>query len=61
MSKLYMYGTELGELEQLMMLVPNFMPRTSGMFVVHGINRGKEASKCQPCLCEEERMAISLA
>ena len=56
-----MYGTELGELEQLMMLVPNFMPRKSGMIVVHGISRGKEESKCQPCLYEEERMAISLA
>lgn len=59
MSKLYMYGTELGELEQLMMLVPNFMPRRSGMIVVHGINRGKEASKCQPCLCEGNSSQIS--
>ena len=59
MSKLYMYGTELGELEQLMMLVPNFMPRKSGMIVMHGINRGKEASKCQPCLYEESSSQIS--
>ena len=58
MSKLYMYGTELGELEQLMMLVPNFMPRKSGMIVVHGINKGKEESKCQPCLYEESSSQI---
>jgi hypothetical protein len=31
MSKFFMYGTDLHELEQLMMLVPNFMPRRSGV------------------------------
>lgn len=36
MSKLFMYDSELQELEQLMMLVPNFVPRESGMVVVHG-------------------------
>lgn len=34
MSKLFMYGSELQELEQLMMLVPNFLPRISGVIVV---------------------------
>jgi hypothetical protein len=29
-----MYGTDLQELEQLMMLVPNYMPRRSGVIVV---------------------------
>ena len=36
MSKFFMYDSELKELEQLMMLVPNFVPRGSGMVVVHG-------------------------
>lgn len=55
MSKLYMYGTELQELEQLMMLVPNFMPRKSGMIVVHGRNRQTLVSKCHPCPNDERR------
>ena len=42
MSKFFMYGTELHELEQLMMLVPNFMPRRSGVIVVKGIENKKE-------------------
>ena len=29
------------------------------MIVVHGINRGKEESKCQPCLYEESSSQIS--
>lgn len=36
MSKFFMYDSELKDLEQLMMLVPNFVPRGSGMVVVHG-------------------------
>ena len=36
MSKFFMYDSELQELEQLMMLAPNFVPRASGMVVVHG-------------------------
>lgn len=31
MSKFYMYGTELLDIEQMMMLVPNFIPRRSGV------------------------------
>ena len=37
MSKSFMYGSELQELEQLMMLVPNFLPRRSGVIVVQRI------------------------
>lgn len=37
MSKFFMYGSELQELEQLMMLVPNFLPRKSGVIVVQRI------------------------
>ena len=55
MSKLYMYGTELGELEQLMMLVPNFMPRKSGVIVIHGINSQVPVSKCHLYTTEESR------
>ena len=38
-----MYGSELQELEQLMMLVPNFLPRRSGVIVVQRI-RNEEGS-----------------
>lgn len=37
MSKFFMYGSELQELEQLMMLVPNFLPRRSGVIVMQRI------------------------
>ncbi|GAB6106145.1 hypothetical protein KHM83_10235 [Fusibacter paucivorans] len=36
MAKFLMYDSGLQELEQLMMLVPNFVPRGSGMVVVRG-------------------------
>jgi hypothetical protein len=39
-----MYGSELQELEQLMMLVPNFLPRRSGVIVVQRI-RNEEGSR----------------
>lgn len=39
MPKYFMYGSELQELEQLMMLVPNFFPRRSGEIVVQRINK----------------------
>lgn len=35
MSKFFMYGSELQETEQLMMLVPNFLPRRSGVVYVN--------------------------
>lgn len=42
MSKLFMYGTEHQELEQLMMLVPNFLPRRNGVIVVQRIRNEPE-------------------
>lgn len=42
MSKLFMYGSELQELEQLMMLVPNFLPKRSGVIVVQRIRNEPE-------------------
>jgi len=36
MTKFFMYDSELQEIEQLMMLVPNFVPRGSGMVVLSG-------------------------
>jgi hypothetical protein len=42
MSKLFMYGSEFQELEQLMMLVPNFLPRRSGVIVVQRIRNEPE-------------------
>lgn len=44
MSKFFMYGSELQELEQLMMLVPNFLPRRSGVIVVQRITNGEVPS-----------------
>ncbi|MBU5255175.1 hypothetical protein [Tissierella praeacuta] len=38
MSKLFMYGTSLGGIEQLMMLVPNFQPRRSGIVINNYFN-----------------------
>lgn len=49
MSKFFMYGTDLHELEQLMMLVPNFMPRRSGVIVVKKVENKKEPVRCQDC------------
>ena len=45
MSKFFMYGSELQELEQLMMLVPNFLPRRSGVIVVQRIRNEMEPLK----------------
>lgn len=41
MSKYFMNDSELQELEQLMMLVPNFSPRGRGIIVVHGIGKAE--------------------
>jgi hypothetical protein len=38
MSKLFMYGTSLGEMEQLMILAPNFSPRRSGIIINNYFN-----------------------
>jgi len=34
MSKLFMYGTSLEGIEQLMVMVPNFQPRRSGIEII---------------------------
>ncbi|MHB8064112.1 MAG: hypothetical protein ACYDG2_16040 [Ruminiclostridium sp.] len=49
MSKYFMYGTELRELEQMMMLVPNFMPRRSGMIIVKKLQNKNENIRCSDC------------
>ena len=40
MSELFMYGTSLEGIEQLMMLVPNFQPRKSGIVINNYFNCG---------------------
>ena len=49
MSKYFMYGTELQELEQMMMLVPNFMPRRSGVIIVKKLQNKNESIRCIDC------------
>ena len=50
MPRLFMYGTELQELEQLMMLVPRFSPRQKGLIVVGETTDVKgEIKKCRSC------------
>lgn len=53
MPRLFMYGTELQEMEQLMMLVPRFSPRQKGLIVVGettdvqgGIKKCRSYEKC---------------
>jgi hypothetical protein len=68
-----MYGTDYQELEQLMMLVPNFMPRRSGVIVVKKVEKKKELEECQacdypisdccndtPCIYFAERLAVGM-
>ena len=38
MSKLFMYGTSLEGIEQLMMMVPNFIARGSGVVIKNYFN-----------------------
>lgn len=42
MSKLFMYGTSLEGLEELMVMMPNFQPRRSGIV----INVNNRSHKC---------------
>ena len=44
MSKFFMCDSELREIEQLMMLVPNFLPRRSGVIVVQKLRNGEVAN-----------------
>jgi hypothetical protein len=58
MSKYFMNGLELQELEQLMMLVPNFSPRGRGIIVVHGFGKTDEQEREEdalPTLTEQFR------
>lgn len=58
MSKFFMYDSELQELEKLMMLVPNFVPRGSGMVVVHGLGKADAQEReveILPILAEQFR------
>ena len=58
MSKYFMNDSELQELEQLMMLVPNFSPRGRGIIVVHGFGKadGQEREEeVLPTLAEQFR------
>ncbi len=45
MSNFFMYGSELQEIEQLMMLVPNFLPRRSGVTVVQRFRNEEGSTK----------------
>ena len=38
MSRYFMYGTSLGGIEQLMVMVPNFQPRRSGIVINNYFN-----------------------
>ena len=40
MSKLFMYGTPLEEIERLMVMVPDFQPRRSGIVINNYFNYG---------------------
>lgn len=50
MSKFFMYGTELQEMEQLMMLVPNFITRKSGVIVMKNLQYEKNDLRCVYCV-----------
>ena len=48
MSRSFMYGTRLQEIEQMMMSVPNFLPRGKGMIIMgkNMIDEKEEFKKC---------------
>lgn len=50
MAKFFMYDSELQELEQLMMLVPNFSPRKSGIVILREIVNNDEQVQVQIAL-----------
>jgi len=49
MSKYFMYGTELQEFEKLMMLVPNFLPRRSGVIIQKKLQNKNESIRYPDC------------
>lgn len=50
MAKFFMYDSELQELEKLMMLVPNFSPRKSGIVILREIVNNDEQVRVQIAL-----------
>jgi len=46
MSKLFMYGTSLETIEGLMVMVPNFQPRRSGIVINNYFNCGGGVKDC---------------
>ncbi len=63
MSKYFMNDSELQELEQLMMLVPNFSPRGRGIIVVHGfgkIDAQEKEEEVLPTLPEQFRFDLDI-
>ncbi|MFZ2539201.1 MAG: hypothetical protein WAX04_09920 [Oscillospiraceae bacterium] len=69
MSRFFMYGTELQGLEQMMMLVPNFTPRGSGVVILNCLNYERGDVECrgcaqhksctEKCLCSKEKLKTS--
>jgi len=63
MSKYFMNDSELQDIEQLMMLVPNFLPRSSGVIVVHGFgkeSRQKREAEVLPTIMEQFRFDLDI-
>lgn len=46
MSRYFMYGTSLEGIEELMMLVPNFQPRRSGIVINNYFNCKRGVKDC---------------
>jgi hypothetical protein len=71
MSKLFMYGTSLEGIEQLMVMVPNFQPRRSGIVINNYFNcRGGDKdckigvinvdNSCRDCVSDDLDCQINL-
>ena len=71
MSKLFMYGTSLEGIEQLMVMVPNFQPRRSGIVINNYFNRqgGDEDCKidvinvddsCRDCISNDLNFKVNV-
>ncbi len=54
MSRYFMYGTSLGEIEQLMMLAPNFPQRRSGIVINNHFNCKGGINICNGCVTKVE-------
>lgn len=71
MSKLFMYGTSLEGIEQLMVMVPNFQPRRGGIVINNYFNckgGGKDCrmgvinidDNCRDCVFNDLNFKINL-